>query len=140
MVTLLRIPTASPLLEGMLNLSGRLVPVLRLDLLLNLPEIPVGLYTPLILLKGVERGQPGLAFLVERVSSVAHQCPVLPVDGESSLNGCVRSAVDVAGEIVPLLAPGRLLLQEERQRIAELTEIAQTRLSEWNTSKLVTGP
>jgi purine-binding chemotaxis protein CheW len=53
MAQLSRPPGLPSPLEGILNLAGRAVPVWRLDRLLQLPEQRAGLYSMLILLKGV---------------------------------------------------------------------------------------
>jgi len=71
--------TPSPV-EGILNLGGRAVAVLRLDRLLQLPERLPGLYSMLILLKDVSDAR--VALLVDRS---ARFCP-------SRKARCFRSA------------------------------------------------
>ncbi len=56
-------------LEGVLNLAGAAIPVLRLDRLFGLPAQQVSLYSMLIILKASSR-EGSLALLVDRVSEV----------------------------------------------------------------------
>jgi purine-binding chemotaxis protein CheW len=131
MVQLAR-PPALPLpLEGILNLGGRSVPVLRLDRLLQLPEQLLGLYSMLIVLKGIPGGR--IALLVDRVSEVlaVPASALLPVGDDHSFNGCVEAVTSVRGEMINLLSPTRILLTKERQILSEFQAMAQERLVRW---------
>src|SRR5713226_3579615 len=131
MAQLARPPGLPAPLEGILNLAGTAVPVLRLDRLLALPEQPPGLYSMLIVLKGVSNGR--IAILVDRVSEI------LPLPGSAflpvanhSFNACAEAAVTVRGEIVHVLSPASILLEQEREALSEYQAIAQRRLQDWN--------
>ena len=130
---LTRPPRMPATLAGFLLLDGRQVPVLRLALLLGLPEDAVGLYTPLIVLHGANRSMAGLALLVDRVRSVVSSGSVTRLEETHSFNGCVRSLLQVDGEQVPVLSPVRLLLEDERQRVADCQRITQERRAAFET-------
>jgi purine-binding chemotaxis protein CheW len=122
-------PGLPSLLEGFLNLGGIAIPVLRLDRLFALPPLQPGLYTPLLVLRGPE---PPLALLVEKVEAVL-SVPgeaLLPVRAGHAFNDCAAAEVALGDRTLHLLSPERLLLREERQRLAELQARAQQRLGE----------
>ena len=67
MVSLVRFPGQPPIVEGLFDLRGTLIPVVRMRrLLAQLPAHPE-LYTPLIVIKWRQRR---LALCVDRVASV----------------------------------------------------------------------
>jgi purine-binding chemotaxis protein CheW len=136
MARLVRPPSLPSPLEGILNLAGRLVPVLRLDRLLQLPPQPPGMYSMLIVLKGASTGS--LAMLVDRVSEVlaVPASALLPVGKEDSFNACVEAVVSVRGQTIHLLSPARILLEKERQTLSEFQTIAQQRLQDWEPQDL----
>src|ERR1700731_3095496 len=68
MARLARPPGLPCLLEGVLNVSGEAIPVVRLDRLLQLPERRPGLYSMLIVLRGVSDCRTAL--LVDRVTEI----------------------------------------------------------------------
>ncbi len=121
---LARAPAQPVLLEGFLNLRGRAVPVVRLDRLFGLEPSPPGLYTPLIVL----RGQP-IAFLADAALEVASVKDWEPVEASGSLNGCAAARFEWGERPVYLLSSERLLLEEERRRVADLQAEMQRRLS-----------
>jgi len=125
-------PGLPHLLEGILNLAGSAAPVLRLDRLLDLPEQPPGLYSMLIVLKGAAYDR--VAILVDRVIEILSlpESAFLPVSKDDSFNGCAGAAVTVRGEVVHVLSPARILLEKERQALAEFQTMAQRRLQDWS--------
>jgi purine-binding chemotaxis protein CheW len=131
MAQLSRPPGLPYVLEGILNLAGRAVPVLRLDRLLELPQQPLGLYSMLILLKGVSNGR--IAIVVDRVSEILPlpESAFLPVGKDDSFNACAEAAVSLRGEIVNVLSPARILLEKERKALSEFQAMAQRRLQDW---------
>src|SRR2546422_2036736 len=135
MAQLSRPPGLPYVLEGILNLAGRAVPVLRLDRLLELPEQPLGLYSMLILLKGVSNGR--IAILVDRVSEILPrpESAFLPVGKDHSFNACAEAAVSVRGEIVNVLSPARILLEKEREALSGFQAMAQRRLQDWTSEE-----
>lgn len=119
-------PGLPSLLEGFLNLRGTAVPVVRLDRLFRLPPWSPGLYTPLVVVRG---GAHPMALLAGRVDSVvrAPESAWLPVEAEHCFNDCTEAEVllEPDGEPIHLLSCERLLLEQERRRIAELQATAQ---------------
>jgi purine-binding chemotaxis protein CheW len=120
-------------LEGILDLGGKAVPVLRLDRLLRLPVREAGLYSMLIVLKGLAGGN--LALLVERASEVRSVSfgELLPVDREDSFNACAEASFFLGGETVSLLSPQRILLEKERQVLSEFQILTQHRVEDWGS-------
>lgn len=135
MARLARPPGLPAVLEGILNLAGTAVPVLRLDRLFQLGEQRPGLYSTLIVMQGVADGR--IALLVDRVSqivTVAHS-EVLPVGKHNSFNECACGMTTVGEQVIHLLAPARILLATERKTLSEFQEMAQRRLKEWSIEK-----
>jgi purine-binding chemotaxis protein CheW len=135
MARLARPPGLPAVLEGILNLAGTAVPVLRLDRLFQLGEQRPGLYSTLIVMQGVADGR--IALLVDRVSqivTVAHS-EVLPVGKHNSFNECACGMATVGEQVIHLLAPARILLATERKTLSEFQEMAQRRLKEWSIEK-----
>jgi purine-binding chemotaxis protein CheW len=131
-MTQLARPSGMPApLEGILNLAGTAVPVVRLDHLLQLPERKPGLYSMLIVLKGVSGGWTAL--LVDRVSEIltVPESDLLPLGGEDSFNACAEATVSVRGEIIHLLSPARILIEKERETLSEFQATTQRRLKDW---------
>jgi purine-binding chemotaxis protein CheW len=129
MALLARPPGMPSLLEGFLDLAGTAVPVVRLDRLFRLPELVLGLYTPVVILNASE---DRIALVVESVRGIV---AVPPGDVRSgfdggSFNDCVEGEATVGGLAVHLLSPARLLLEKERQCLAELQAVEQDRLRE----------
>lgn len=128
-------------LEGVLNLAGVAVPVLRLDRLFGLPAQTLGLYSALIVLRGgvlragVLRGgaDERLAIVADRASEVTSISPaaLLPLGGQSVFNACASAAFRRGDVVVHLLSPDRLLLEQERRSLAEFQSLAQQRLEGW---------
>jgi len=125
-------------LEGILNLAGAAIPVLRLDRLFGLPARQVSLYSMLIVLKAPPGAPSGerLALLVDRVSEVlpVSEDAFVPVDHVDSLNGCAEATVTVRDNAVHLLSATRILLTKERAALAEFQTMAQRRLRNWEAS------
>jgi chemotaxis signal transduction protein len=131
MADLARPPGLPAPLEGILNLAGASVPVLRLDRLLQLPERRPGLYSMLVLLKGGSGKQ--VALLVDRVSEILHlrNEQVLPVSEEDSFNACVEATINMRGNVVHVLSPSRILLEREHESLSAFRTIEQLRLDDW---------
>jgi purine-binding chemotaxis protein CheW len=136
MARLARPPGLPSLLEGILNVAGTAVPVLRLDRLFHLPLQPLGLYSMLIIVNGISAGR--VAMLVDRVNEVltVPENALLPIGKEDSFNACAEAAVSARGRVFHLLSPTRLLLQRECEALAEFQATAQRRLQEWEPETL----
>lgn len=125
---LLSRPPGTPApLAGFLNLGGSAVGVLCPRRLFLLPDSPPGLYAHLILLRGAAAP---LALLVDRAGGTVEisDQDVLPVGKGHSFNGCVEGEAIIEGRTIHLLLPEKLLLKEERTRIAELQAMETERL------------
>lgn len=132
-----RPPGAPGALAGFLNLAGSAVPVVDLAVLFGLGQPATtdittnraALYRHLILLKS----ESPQALLVDRVADVVRVEPdqVRTVADDATLNGCVAAEIRVAERLVHGLAIDRILLAEERDRLAAQTRDAQARLAEW---------
>jgi purine-binding chemotaxis protein CheW len=131
MAELARPPGLPSLLEGFLNLRGSAVPILRLDRLFQLPLNNPGLYTPLVILRSIHH-PTGL--MVDRVTGVfsAPEEACLPVRQKHCFNDCVEAefVLEPDGGPIHVLSPERLLLHEERCRLAELQATAQQHLTD----------
>jgi purine-binding chemotaxis protein CheW len=136
MAQLARLPESPSPVEGFLNLAGRSVPVLRLDRLLQLPEQSPGLYSMLIVLEGILDGR--IAILVDRVSEVltVPASALLPIGEEHSFNGCVEAVVSLRGQMIHVLSPTRILLENERETLSEFQAMTQQRLQDWGPEAL----
>jgi len=124
-----RPPGMPSILEGLLNLRGTAVPVISLGRMFRLPEKPVELYSSLVILRGHDHL---LALLVDHVSQVLSVSveTLMPVRGEHSFNNCTQAEVAMAGRVVHVLSPERLLIEKEQQCLREFQGIEQQRLQE----------
>lgn len=128
---LTRLPGQPAVIEGFLNLRGRAFPVVKLDRLFDLAGRPLGLHASLLVLNG----QRAVALAVDHAEEVAS----VPRDqfravGEGqSFNDCAVAEFDFAGRAVTLLDPNRILLEKERQCLAELRAKAQAELASLET-------
>ena len=126
MCDLAKPPGLPPLLEGLLNLRGEIKPVVRLDRLFDLPPITLRRHSQLIVLQG----PPPLALLADRVRYIAAIGPAELLPPENSVfNDCLAGVLPAAHGPVHLLHGDRLLLAQEKQRLAEVQQIAQRRLA-----------
>ncbi len=131
-----RLPTAPRPVEGVFRYQGEIVPVLRLDALLDLGagSAPGGLYAPLILITW--RGRP-TALLVDRVHGDVAVEPEDRVASDPSLsfNGCAAAAfadrVTGRGGAVTLLDPARLLSEAEGRLLDAFRAAEERRLAQW---------
>ena len=123
-----RPPHMPAAVEGILNLAGRAVPVLRLDRLLGLADGRYGLNASIL----VMRGSRPVGLLVEHVDAVvnAGDLQVLPVAAAESFNGCVIAELAHGAGVRHLLSWDHLLLEEERRRLGEFAAREQERLAE----------
>jgi purine-binding chemotaxis protein CheW len=135
MAHLARPPGLPAPLEGILNMAGEAVPVWRLDRLLQLPEQRPGLYSMLILLKGVSDCRT--AMLVDRVSEILSvpEGALLPVGAKDSFNACAEAEVSLKGQVIHLLSVGRILLVQEREALSGFQAMAQRRLQDWESAQ-----
>lgn len=106
--------------------AGRdVLPVVRLDRLLRLPEQTIERNSPLIVL----RREPALALLVEQVEDVIEVEPadMAPLAYEDSLYGCAAATLSQGAS---LLSGARLLTLDEERRLDELRALAEERMAD----------
>ena len=123
-----RPPGIPSLLEGFLNLGGQAIPVLNALRLFHLESRPPGPHAHLIVLKKMT-GTP-LAILADRTAGTEEVSveSVMPVGRNHSFNDCLEGDARVGKQNVHILSVEKLLLEEERRRIAELQAMEQERL------------
>jgi purine-binding chemotaxis protein CheW len=138
MTRLDRPPGLPGALQGVLNLAGTAVPVLRLERVLGMRAGNPGLFSMLIVLKGVSAGMTAL--LVDRVSEVLSisDRSLVEVSREHSFNAFAEAAVIVGGRTIHLLSPERILLEGERQILSDFQAQAQRRLQSWQPGGIET--
>jgi purine-binding chemotaxis protein CheW len=135
MAELAQPPGLPPALEGLLNLGGDAVPVLRLDRLFGLaPQCP-GLYSMLIVLRS--RGSGRIAILADRVSEILSvpNDGLRPISQEDAFNGCAEAIATIRHEAVHLLSPDRIILANERLVISQFRAMEQARLEKWTAGE-----
>lgn len=126
------IPRMPSFVQGILNLGGVAIPVLRLDRLFGLGQgIDFGLESSIL----VTRGSSPMGVLVERVEDVRRvtSFETLDVEASRSFNGCVSAQlvpIGKTGEPLSLVSWDKVLLVEERERVAEFQAQSQARLAE----------
>ncbi|CAO3436384.1 chemotaxis protein CheW [Azospirillum endophyticum] len=140
-----RLPTAPLPVEGVFRYRGEVVPVLRLDILLDLTAeaAPAGLYSPLLLVTW--QGRPA-ALLVDQVHGDTAVDPAerILTDASLSFNGCAAGAfpdrLSGRGGTVTLLDPGRLLSEAEGRLLDSFRAAAERRLAQWEPGPSVSQP
>ena len=111
---------------GYFFLDRVLVTVLDLASLLGFGALDPSPYSPLILLQG----QPaGIALLVEEVPAIGGFTELAAMAEDASFNGVVKGRCGEGPDAPFLIDPNRLLLEQERQRLHELTARATERLA-----------
>ncbi|OHC73710.1 MAG: hypothetical protein A3G18_03845 [Rhodospirillales bacterium RIFCSPLOWO2_12_FULL_58_28] len=127
MPLLTRGPGLPSILEGIMNIEGEAVAVLRLDRLFGLPEKKPDLYTPLLVLKGTEIPVALLVDRVQEVSAVGDD-DIMPFNGDDAFNGCIEAELTKDGKTIHLLSVDHILLEREQRCIAEFHAVEQERL------------
>lgn len=127
MAALLAPPGMPSGIAGFLNLRGRAIPILRLDLLFGLPEQKPGIYTPILIFRAAGHR---LGMLTEQVRQIAapEAESWMPLDAQPVFAGSAVASFTCDGRITHVLAPERLLLEQERSLVAAFQSMAQQRL------------
>jgi purine-binding chemotaxis protein CheW len=122
-------PRMPSFIQGVLNLGGTAVPVLRLDRLLDLPSATIGLSSSILVMK---TGGAPLGLLVEQVDGVQSNAEFqyMPVDAGQSFQGCLTAQLAGARGGVHLISWDKVMLEEERQRLEDFQRRAQDRLAD----------
>jgi len=121
------VPGTPPGVLGYYRAGRDVVPVVRLDRLLGLPEQPIRRNSPLVVL----RREPILALLVEEVQDVVEVEPraLGPLAYEESLYGCAAATLNLGEGPASLLSGARLLSLDEERRLDELQVLARERMA-----------
>lgn len=130
MAELLKPPGLPSFLSGFITIEGQAIPVVDLSILMGASEQPIGLYTPIVILK--DKKTP-MAFMVEAILNVSpvEQDHLYPLDDETIFNQCVSlSGKNSDGDSFYLLSADRILLAQEKKRILEFQAILQSRLDD----------
>lgn len=124
-----RPPGLPAVVEGILDLAGTAIPVLRLDRLFGLAAEPLHAYRHLILLSSSE---PPLALLVDQAIGVLNvpSARITPLHLSETFNGCVVGQIADAGAPIHVLSVERLLDRREQRVLAEFQAHQQRRLEE----------
>lgn len=134
---LVRPPRLPAAVAGFFRLRGRVVPVLRPEVLFDLPPPLPGPFRVLLVFRGIQGGSRHggrWALLVERALSVVEAPDHLlePVPAGHSLGECVSALFAGPDGPVPVLAPERLLRRREEMAMAELSQWAEQRWEEFS--------
>ena len=127
---LLEKPAGAPaFLEGFFDFGGELISAVRLDRLLSLGEEPLGVYSPLLVLR---RGDPPLALHVASIESILDYgaADIQPIGRDETFNACVVGRIAVRGETAYVLSAEEILLTEERATLAAHRGMRKQRLAE----------
>ena len=129
-----RPPHMPSLVQGVLNLGGQAVPVLRLDKLLGLGDGRYGMDASILVMRESDRP---LGLLVEHVDGVraADDFTAMGLSEKGSFNGCLSDHLERDGKVLQLLSWRNILLVEERQRLTEFQALAQSRLAELGVAR-----
>jgi len=121
------VPTAPAFLTGFLDVGGEPVAVISLNRLLEVPRAEPELYSPLILLKEIS---PRLAIEVDEVLRIVelNEEELTSIMDDCSFNDCAAAAARVDNQTILVIAPDKLLLEQERRRVAELAATTMRRL------------
>ncbi|MCR6632293.1 MAG: chemotaxis protein CheW [Magnetospirillum sp.] len=122
-------PRMPAFVQGVLNLGGLAVPVLRLDMLLGMPPAAIGLSASILIMKST--GTP-MGLLVEHVEGVRPRAgfQFAAVDEAHSFQGCVAGQLESPQGAMQLVSWERVLLVEEERRLAQFQQDAQDRLAD----------
>lgn len=121
-------PGLPSILAGILNLRGTAVAIVRLERLFRMAESQLGLHTPLIILRN--RNRP-FGLLVPAVSQIISIAPgqVLQTSEDDTFNGCAVGTTNHGAELIHVLSPEQILLENEQHIVNEFREAAQARIA-----------
>ena len=114
-------------IEGILDLGGSAVPVVRMDRLFSLPPQEIGLYTPLLLLGAASNPVAIPVDQVREILSLREESCSFLGDGRS-LNGAAVGEIAAGGSSIHLLSAEHIFSAEERRRLTEFQTMAEQRL------------
>lgn len=123
-------PRMPAFVQGVLNLGGVAVPVLRLDRLLGTAPAGIGLDASILIMKTADAP---LGLLVEHVEGVRATAAFqfTAIDDRHSFQGCLAGELhDSSGAAIHLLSWRKVLLAEEGRRLEHFQQGAQERLAQ----------
>lgn len=122
------VPGAPAFLAGFLNVGGQIVAVISLRRLLGMVDREPQLYTPLVILKSTSQSIALIIDSVTRIVAIDDEDLISLSEG-CSLNDCATAVARLDGVPIVVLSPERILLNEERRRMADLADLARQRLA-----------
>lgn len=124
-----RPPRMPTFIQGVLNLGGVAVPVLRLDVLLGMPPSTIGLDASILIMKAPDAP---LGLLVEHVEGVraAADFQYTAIDDRQSFQGCLAGELHGPAGSVHVLSWRKILLEQEARRLEQFQQGAQARLAQ----------
>lgn len=122
-------PRMPNFVQGVLNLGGLAVPVLRLDMLLGTPPVAIGLEASILIMKTEDAP---LGLLVEHVEGVraAAGLQFTAIDDRQSFQGCLAGQLHGPDATINVLSWPRVLMEEEARRLDQFQQGAQERLAQ----------
>ncbi len=119
---LTRVPASPDFIEGVINLRGRVIPVISLRRRFGLAQVPADKQTRIVV---VEVNGAVLGFMVDAVSEVL-RLPAGSVEPAPRLarveRECVRGVGKLDNRLLILLDIDRLMSEAEEEACAELTQ------------------
>ncbi|MEO5968868.1 MAG: chemotaxis protein CheW [Bdellovibrionia bacterium] len=112
-----RPPGLPPAIEGFLKLGPRLLPILRLDKLFDLPELTLDLYTPVLIFRKLEHPY---GLIVEKILEIVTvtQNQLIPIEPTQSFRGSLEAELQLGSKTVHIFNLHKLLDAQEKQAIA----------------------
>jgi purine-binding chemotaxis protein CheW len=124
-----------PMIAGFLNLAQCPIPVIRLRRLLGLPESTPGLYSQILILR--DGDAPPVGWIVDGVTQIIplRREEILPVPANHCFRDCATGIWTANGNSISILAPSRVLLEQERRCMMDFQAREQERLQELERSR-----
>ena len=112
-------PGLPALFEGLLNLSGEIIPVIKITQLFGMADLKINLYTQILVINA-----PGgkCALLIDHVEGLIQVLPQnkLKVEAGHSFQGCIESLLQLPDRQVALLNIESLLMERDRELTSQL--------------------
>lgn len=124
-------PSGLPaVIAGFLNIAQRPIPIIRLHRLLGIPEPKLGLYTQILILR--DGAGASVGWIVDKVVQVVSipRKEMLPVPENHCFRNSATGLFTANDTSVSILAPDRVLLEQERRCVLDFQAMEQERLRE----------
>ncbi len=129
MVAITRAPNAPEVVEGLVNVRGRIIPVVNLRKRLGLPAVRHGIDSDLVIARANDRdsadGVRMMAFIVDAVNEVL-RVPTSDLDLSADIGAHFSEHLEAVGKLgdrlLLILDLGSLLTLEEREVLAGVLE------------------